>query len=83
MPIRMNFGNWTNFIKEAGYEPRIPEISIQARLNTIKAHKGHRSTAWKGGRIKDKFGYEVDCPKAIPSGIIDRFEKWHEIHKIK
>jgi len=57
MPIRMNFGNWTNFVKEAGYEPRVPEISIQARLNTIKAHRGHRSTAWKGGRIKDKFGY--------------------------
>jgi hypothetical protein len=53
----MNFGNWTNFVKEAGYEPRVPEISIQARLNTIKAHRGQRSTAWKGGIIKDKFGY--------------------------
>lgn len=57
MPIRMNFGNWTNFVREAGYEPRVPEISIQARLNTIKAHKEKRSFAWKSGRIKDKFGY--------------------------
>jgi len=40
------------FIKEAGYEPRVPEISIQARLNTIKAHKGHRSTAWKEGESR-------------------------------
>jgi len=28
-------------------------------------------------RIKDKLGYIVDCPRAIPAGIIDRFEKWH------
>jgi hypothetical protein len=57
MPVRMLFGNWTNFLIEAGYEPRKSQISIQARLNTIRAHKGHRSTAWSGGRIKDKYGY--------------------------
>ena len=28
-------------------------------------------------RIKKIIGYEVDCPRAIPTGIIDRFEKWH------
>ena len=74
MPIRMNFGNWTNFVKEAGYEPRVSEISIQARLNTIKSHKGHRSTAWKGGRIKDKFGYVLiwkpEHPNAKLAGYI-------------
>lgn len=32
-------------------------------------------------RIRDNLGYEVDCPKAIPGGIIDRFEKWHNKHK--
>lgn len=32
-------------------------------------------------RIEKELGYEVDCPKAIPSGIIDRFEKWHNKHK--
>ncbi|UWG96816.1 HNH endonuclease [Dehalobacter sp. DCM] len=57
MPIRMNFGNWTNFVKSCGFEPLKSEISIQARLNSIKAHKGKRSMAWKGGRIKDRSGY--------------------------
>ncbi len=28
-------------------------------------------------RIKEELGLPADCPKAIPSGIIDRFMKWH------
>lgn len=28
-------------------------------------------------RIKDVLGLPVICPRAIPEGIIDRFEKWH------
>jgi hypothetical protein len=31
--------------------------------------------------IRNDLGYEADCPKAIPSGIIDRFEIWHNRHK--
>ncbi|MBL7068606.1 MAG: hypothetical protein ISS34_01935 [Candidatus Omnitrophica bacterium] len=31
-------------------------------------------------RIKNILGYEADCPKAIPSGIIDRFDSWHKKH---
>jgi len=57
MPVRMHFGNWTKFVIACGYKPLKSEISIQARLNSIKAHKGHRSTAWKGGIHKDRFGY--------------------------
>ncbi len=33
-------------------------------------------------RIRDKLGYEADCPKAIPESIIDRFNKWHNKHNI-
>jgi hypothetical protein len=29
------------------------------------------------GEIREKLGLPVDCPRAIPSGILDRFEKWH------
>ena len=29
-------------------------------------------------KIKEVLGLSVDCPRAIPEGIIDRFIKWHE-----
>jgi len=57
MPIRMNFGNWTKFVIACGFTPTRPAISDKARLNSIKAHTGKRSTAWKGGRHKDRLGY--------------------------
>lgn len=28
-------------------------------------------------KIRESLGLPVDCPKAIPEGIINRFEKWH------
>ena len=57
MPIRMNFGSWTNFLKESGYPLRKSEFTIQARLNSIKARKGKKGGNNKGGRIIDKAGY--------------------------
>jgi hypothetical protein len=57
MPIRMNFGNWTQFMIDSGYEPHKPYFSLLAQENRNKAHIGKRSMAWKGGKIKDKFGY--------------------------
>lgn len=53
----MIFGNWTNFLKEAGYPLRKSEFTIQARLNSIKARKGKRGGNNRGGKIIDKFGY--------------------------
>ena len=29
-------------------------------------------------RIRNILGLPVDCPRAIPEGIIDRFMRWHE-----
>lgn len=44
-------------------------ISPQCREATIKAHTGRRSMNWKGGRIKDRFGYihlwKPDHPNAV------------------
>ena len=57
MPIRMRFGNWNNFLVEAGYKPYNPTISERARNNSIKARIGKKGGNNKGGRIKDKFGY--------------------------
>lgn len=74
MPIRMRFGNWTNFLISAGYKPRISEFSVQARLNSIKARKGKKSANNKGGRIKDKIGYILiwmpEHPNAKVAGYI-------------
>jgi len=51
-------------------EPKKPTISPQCRAATVEAHKGKRSYAWKGGRIKDKrTGYillwKPDHPNAV------------------
>lgn len=74
MPIRMNFGNWTNFVIACGFKPIKSEISIQARLNSIKARTGKKGGNNKGGRIKDKFGYVLiwkpDHPNAKIGGYI-------------
>lgn len=32
-------------------------------------------------RVKTELSLPVDCPRAIPDGIIDRFEKWHNKQK--
>ena len=48
------FGNWSNAVRESGYEPLKSSISPQCRAATIKAHTGRRSFAWKGGRIVEK-----------------------------
>jgi hypothetical protein len=57
MPIRVNFGDWTSFVKACGKEPRRSEISIQARLSSIKARTGEKGGNNKGGRYMDKWGY--------------------------
>lgn len=57
MPIRIKFRTWNNFVKECGFQPKSPHLSDLARKNSMLAHKGKIGFAWKGGRIKDKFGY--------------------------
>lgn len=53
----MRFGTFNNLVIEAGYKPYKPYLSELAKKNRDLAHKGKRSFAWKGGRIKDRFGY--------------------------
>jgi hypothetical protein len=50
---------------------------MKAKSNINQTHILNRQVE----RIKTQLGYEVDCPKAIPSGIIDRFENWHKRQK--
>lgn len=57
MPIRMAFGTWNKFVIACGEKPYKPYLSELAKKNTILAHKGKRSMHWKGGKIKDRFGY--------------------------
>jgi len=50
MPIRMIFGNWNSFVIKCGFNPRVSEISIQARLNSIKSRTGKKGGNNKGGK---------------------------------
>lgn len=74
MPIRVHFKRWNNFIIECGYKPYSPHLSELAQKNKILAHKGKRGCAWKGGRIKDNFGYiqiwKPDHPNCKSAGYI-------------
>lgn len=79
MPIRMNFGNWTNFVKACGYEPLKSEISIQARLNSIKARTGKKGGNNKGGKIKDKFGYVLIWKPKHPNAKIGGYVHEHRL----
>lgn len=57
MPVRCLFGNWNTFVLSCGGIPYKPYLTELAHRNKVIAHKGKRSCAWKGGRIRDKFGY--------------------------
>lgn len=57
MPVRCLFKTWNNFIKECGGIPYKPYLSELAQKNRDIAHRGKRSCAWKGGKIKDGNGY--------------------------
>ena len=74
MPIRCLFKTWNNFIKECGGTPYKPYLLEIAKQNSILAHKGKRSFAWKGGKIKDNHGYiliwKPDHPQCKSAGYI-------------
>lgn len=75
MPIRCLFGNWNNFIKASGYTPRVSEISINARLNSIKSRTGKKGGNNKGGRYINN-GYVL-----IWTG--DKYEAEHRLSMSK
>ena len=74
MPIRVNFGNWTNFVIACGKEPRVSEITNEARANSIKARTGKKGGNNKGGRILEKNGYisiwKPDHPNCRTAGYV-------------
>jgi hypothetical protein len=74
MPVRCLFKNWNFFVKESGYEPKKPYISDLARENSRKSHLNSQGCAWKGGKIKDNFGYiqiwMPDHPNSKSAGYI-------------
>lgn len=80
MPIRMRFGGWNAFVEACGFKPYKPYLTDLAKKRSIEARKGKRGANWKGGRIKDHFGYiqiwKPDHPNAKMAGYI------HE-HRLK
>lgn len=61
MAFRKTFGNWSNALKECGFEPQKPFPSEKCKKAVSKAKKGkirEQSSNWKGGkRIEKKTGY--------------------------
>lgn len=74
IPIRVNFGNWTNFLIACGKEPRVSEFTNEARANSIKARIGKKGGNNKGGRILEKNGYisiwKPDHPNCRTAGYV-------------
>jgi len=74
MPVRMNFGQWNEFVKASGFKPYKPYLSELAKTNRNKAVRGRRSPHWKGGRLKDRHGYiqiwKPEHPNAKMAGYI-------------
>jgi hypothetical protein len=79
MPVRMLFGNWNNLVIEAGGKPHKPYLSELAKINRNKVHKGKRSCAWKGGRIKDKIGYILIWKPEHPNAKIAGYVHEHRL----
>jgi len=70
MAYKKQFGSWGKAVREAGFDPLKPYPSKKCIENMIKAHKGKKGMAWKGGRIKDRFGYiQVWKPEHPNAGI--------------
>lgn len=64
MAYRTAFGSWGNALRQCGYEPLKSRPSKKCIGNSVKAHKGKRSFAWKGGRRINEHGYiEIWCPQ--------------------
>lgn len=74
IPIRVNFGNWTNFVIACGKKPRVSELTNEARANSIKARMGKKGGNNKGGQILEKNGYisiwKPDHPNCRTAGYV-------------
>lgn len=57
MPVRVNFGSWTDFVIACGRAPKVSKFTSEARANSIMARKGKIGGNNKGGRIVEKSGY--------------------------
>lgn len=54
---RTRFGSYGNALRIAGLEVKKPMPGMLCKEKMVIAHRGKRSFAWKGGKIKDANGY--------------------------
>ena len=71
---RQRFGSWGNALRACGFEPKKPYPSKKCIENSVKAHKGKKSFASKGGRRINEQGYieiwNPDHANAMKKGYI-------------
>jgi len=79
---RQHFGSWGRALGLAGLIPKKSTISPQCRAATILRHRGSRSFAWKGGRIKDAFGYVLIWKPGHPNAKAGRRKAYVYEHRL-
>lgn len=62
-------------------EAKKSTISPQCRNATRSAHRGKQSTAWKGGRIKDKVGYVLLWMPGHPNAKVGKGKQYVFEHR--
>lgn len=78
-PVRYRFGSWSKGLKAAGLVPKKPMFSDKCREASRVAHTGKTGCNWKGGRIKDQFGYILLYLPEHPRGKSNGYVHEHRI----
>lgn len=78
-PCRLRFGSWAKALRAAGLKPKEPNISEKCREASRIAHTGSQGCNWKGGRIKDQFGYVLIYSPEHPKGKSNGYVHEHRL----
>lgn len=79
---RKRFGSYGNALQKAGLIIKKPFPGKKCIEKKIEAHRGKRSCAWKGGRIKDVNGYTHIWNPDHPNANIGRRKAYVAEHRM-
>jgi hypothetical protein len=79
---RRRFGSYGNALRIAGLEVKKPIPGPVCRKRMVEAHRGKRSFAWKGGKIKDCNGYVLIWAPNHPNSNAGRRKAYVAEHRM-